>query len=224
MRFRMDATRLALFFAHPATDAFFGIDGRSKPCKPGQKPKDRPDGANRVAPHATASPCQNDDGDKRHHGNDKTRDAFDPDVDRIKGITVEAFGQIGGRVVAQTIKWGKEVGRHAPKRAVWGHQKRHGMNAKHHEKRKHPKGSPSKPGFGRFIGKAVFVNLAGKKRGNVLQNPKRTYHRTINSPDDQGENDKPKHHAHIECQKGWQKLNVRQKTEPVMHHARKIKK
>ena len=106
----VDAGSLAVAFAAFAADALGGIDDGLEPREAGKEAEQGPDRAYRVAIGAAAAPCQDNENHKSSQRNQKGRQAFDINFDRIEGVAPGSFGKEGQQVVAPAVNGGKEVG------------------------------------------------------------------------------------------------------------------
>ena len=224
MGFGVDARGLAVAGAELAAVALRDIEPRLEEREARQRPEQRPDRADRIAPRAAVAPGQHGNHDKRHDGDDQRCEPLHPDIDRIDGIAVDPFGRPCQQVVAPAPERGQQALDDASVGAVRGDQGSDASESGRHRDDEEQKERPAQPRAGRGVAEAVAMPAPppGEPRDEVLHDAERTDHRAVDPPEEQRQEEESDNHADVQGQHGGQELNLRHPAEPRMDRLREV--
>ena len=97
---------VSLTFA--AVLALVCIDGHLEERVSADKSEQRSDGTNGVAPSASVLPSQYRDDAPSQQSDDKSRDAFKPDINLVERITAEVFCERRESIVCELVERSKD--------------------------------------------------------------------------------------------------------------------
>ena len=206
----VDAGGLAILGAELAVDALLGVDDRLEVRELGQEAEHRSHRADRVAISPPAAPCQDRYYNKGKEGDEESGQALEPDRRLVERVVVRPLGQVGQKVIAPLVKRGEQVAGDPSIRAVGREQGDHRTDTRderHHEHRQHPVAPPR---LGRRVGIPVFLFLLAQPSHDVLRHAKRTNHGAINPPEDERQYHEAHDDPHVQRQRRWQELDLRQ--------------
>ena len=218
----VDARGLAVAFAEFAADALGAIDDGLEPREAGQEAEQGSDRAYRVAIGAAVAPCQDNDNHESSRCNQKGRQAFDVNLDRVESVASGSFGKEGQQVVAPAVNRGEKIGSDAAVGGIGVEQGYKGGDAADQSRHEQDQNRVSQPGNGFGIGVAVLFLLLAEPGGDVLEYAQGANDRAIDPAEKQGEQKQEEDDPEVQSQHGRQELYLGHPAEIQVQHAGNI--
>ena len=222
----VDARGLAVAGTEFASVALRDIEPRLEEREARQRPEQRPDRADRIAPRASVAPGQHEEENEGCGSDDQRCEPLHPDIDRIEGIAVNPFGRPCQQVVAPAPERSQQALDNASVGAVRGDQGPDASEPGRHDDDKEKEYAPAQPRAGGGVAEAVAMPAPppGEPRDEVLHDAERTDHRAVDAPEEQRQEEESGNHTDVQGQHGGQELNLRHPAEPRMDRPREVEK
>ena len=222
MVLHIDAGGLAIAGAKRTAVAFLLVNRDAEQGKAGEESQH---GAHRTdgITIGTSVACRQYHYQYQHDGcHYQHRQTLEPDIHRIEGIAVHAFGHRSQQVVSPHPQRLQEAVCRTAVHGIRVKQGYQGMHTQQHRQHEHCQHTVAQPAFRLGIRVGHLLASPAQTGHHVLKHAQRTNDRTVHSARYEREQYQTHDYTDIQRQQSRKKLYLRSPAEPCMKHAREI--